>query len=59
MMPLLERIQFFDSERPFPNHPWLANQTISTRLSKDHWLGLSHINQFQDAADQHESLPPQ
>jgi hypothetical protein len=27
-------------------------------LSKDHWLGLSHINQFQDAADQHESLPP-
>ena len=59
MMPLLERIQFFDSERPFPHHPWLANQAISTRLSKDHWLGLSHINQFQDAADQHESLPPQ
>ena len=35
MMPLLERIQFFDSERPFPHHPWLANQSISTRLSKD------------------------
>ena len=62
MMPLLERIQFFDTERPFPHHPWLTNQSISTRLSrlsKEHWLGLIHINQFQDAADQHESLPPQ
>jgi hypothetical protein len=58
-MPLLERIQFFDTERPFPHHPWLNNQSISTRLSKDHWRGLIHINQFQDAADQHESLPPQ
>ena len=59
MMPLLERIKFFDSERPFPHHPRLTNQSISTRLSKEHWLGLIHINQFQDAADRHESLPPQ